>query len=98
MVLTGWEPSGLDDAALPERIRQVDVRSGLETSGFVEVVHRDRPEWREDERRMWTEAASLDPGDGPAMRSFHNEAVRALANFDGYRRVMASARKPIGSR
>lgn len=98
VVLTGWEPSGLDDAALPERIRQVDMRRGLETSGFIEVVARDRPKWREAERRMWTEAASLDSRNDPAMRSFHNEAVRALANFDGYRRVMATARKPIRSR
>lgn len=97
VALTGWEPSGLNDAVLPERIREVDMRRGLETSGFVEVAHEDRPEWREAERRMWTEAALLNPGDDPALRSFHDEAVRALTNFDGYRRVMASARKPIGS-
>lgn len=95
VVLTGWEPSGLNDAALPERIRQVDMRRGLETAGFVEVTDRDRLDWREAERRMWTEATSLEPGDDPAMRSFHDEGVRALANFDGYRRVMASARKPM---
>ncbi len=27
---------------------------------------------------MWEEAAALDPGDDPALRSFHDEGVRSL--------------------
>jgi hypothetical protein len=40
---------------------------------------------------MWEEAAALDPGDDPALRSFHDEGVRSLAIFDLLRRVMADA-------
>ena len=43
---------------------------------------------------MWEEAAALDPGDDPALRSFHDEGVRSLDNFALVRRVMATAAAP----
>jgi len=36
---------------------------------------------------MWEEAAALDPGEDPALRSLHDEGVRALPTFDLVRRV-----------
>ncbi len=43
---------------------------------------------------MWEEAAALDPGDDPALQSFHDEGVRSLDTFTLVRRVMASATAP----
>lgn len=40
---------------------------------------------------MWEEAVALDPGDDPALRSFHDEGVRSLEFFSLIRRVMATA-------
>ena len=40
---------------------------------------------------MWAEAVALDPGDDPALRSFHDEGVRSVETFDLFRRVMATA-------
>jgi hypothetical protein len=40
---------------------------------------------------MREEAAALDPGDDPALRSFHDEGVRSLETFSLYRRVIATA-------
>ena len=40
---------------------------------------------------MWQEAAALDPGDDPALRSFHDEGVRSLEIFGLVRRVIATA-------
>jgi hypothetical protein len=56
-------------------------------------VH-DRPSWRAAERAAWQEAAELDPGDDPALRSFHDEGVRSLETFDLARRVIAIATAP----
>lgn len=94
VVLTCWEPVDRDDPAITERLRRVDLRGGLERAGFVDVDVRERAEWREAERAMWTEAAALDPGDDPGLRSFHDEGVRVLPTFDRARRVMASAVRP----
>jgi SAM-dependent methyltransferase len=94
VVLTCWEPVDPDDARLPERLRGVDLRAGLTTAGFRDVDVRDRPEWRASERAMWEEAAALDPGNDPALKSFHDEGVRACRLFDLTRRVMATATAP----
>ena len=56
---------------------------------------RERPGWRTAERSMWEEGTALDPGDDPALRSFHDEGVRSLAMFDRIRRVMAIATVPL---
>jgi SAM-dependent methyltransferase len=93
-VLTCWEPLDWDDSRLPERLRRVDLAAGLTAAGFGSVEVRDRPGWRACERAMWEEAAALDPGDDPALRSFHDEGVRSLEIFGLVRRVMATATAP----
>jgi SAM-dependent methyltransferase len=94
-VLTCWEPVTKDDERLSERLRRVDLRDGLTAAGFDYVEAQDRPDWRASERAMWEEAAALDPGDDPALRSFHDEGVRSLATFSLVRRVMATASAPL---
>ena len=91
VVLTCWEAVDRDDPAVPERLRKVDLRGGLEDVGFTNVTVRERADWREAERTMWAEAVALAPGDDPAMQSFHDEGVRSLRLFDRVRRVMATA-------
>ncbi len=93
-VLTCWEAHNRDDERVPARLRQVDLRAGLTAAGFDDVEVGDRPGWRAQERAMWQEAAELDPGDDPALRSFHDEGVRSLVLFDLVRRVMATATAP----
>lgn len=94
VVLTCWEPTDRGDDALPARLRKVDLEAGLTAAGFQDVIVRERAEWRSAERAMWDEAAALDPGDDPGLRSFHEEGVRAQELFDRLRRVMASATAP----
>ena len=93
-VLTCWEPHEPGDERLPARLRHVDLAAGLTAAGFVDVVVRDRAPWRDRERAMWAEAAALDPGDDPALASFHNEALRAPLVIERTRRVMATATAP----
>jgi SAM-dependent methyltransferase len=93
-VLTCWEPLDWDDDRLPERLRRVGLGAGLTAAGFGDVEVCDRPGWRACERAMWEEAAVLDPGDDPALRSFHDEGVRSLEIFDLVRRVIATASAP----
>lgn len=94
VVLTCWEPVDSGDESVPARLRRVDLAAGLTGAGFAQVVVRDRPRWRASERAVWEEAAALDPGDDPALCSFHDEGVRALKAFDLQRRVMATATAP----
>jgi SAM-dependent methyltransferase len=93
-VLTCWEPVDPADGGLPERLRTVDLHGGLTGAGFAAVDVRERPAWRSAERGMWEEAAALDPGDDPALQSFHDEGVRSLQIFDRVRRVLATATAP----
>ena len=93
-MLTCWEPLDLGDERLPGRLRHVDLGAGLTAAGFEEVEVRDRPGWRARERAMWEEAAALDPGSDPALRSFHDESIRALDTFGLVRRVIATATAP----
>jgi SAM-dependent methyltransferase len=95
-VLTCWEPVQRDDQRVSERLRRVDLAAGLAVAGFGDIEVRERPDWRASERAMWEEAAALDPGDDPALRSFHDEGVRSLATFGLLRRVMAEATRRPG--
>jgi Prolyl oligopeptidase, N-terminal beta-propeller domain len=52
------------------------TRSYLENLPFRDAVRR-----RERERAIWEEAATIDPGNDPALRSFHGEGVRSLGHF-----------------
>jgi SAM-dependent methyltransferase len=94
VVLTCWEAVDREDPVVPERLRKVDLRGGLEGAGFVDVVVRERADWRAAEQAMWREAAAHDPGGDPALVSFHEEGVRVLEGFDRVRRVMATAAGP----
>ncbi len=94
VVLTCWEPLDRDDETVPQRLRSVDLEAGLTAAGLREVAVTERPGWRDAERSMWEEAVALDPGDDPALRSFHDEGVRSLATFGRLRRVMAAATAP----
>ena len=93
-VLTCWEPVIPDDERLSDRLRRVDLRAGLTAAGFEDVETQDRPDWRAAERAMWEGAAALDPGEDPALQSFHDEGVSSLATFSLIRRVLATASAP----
>jgi hypothetical protein len=72
----------------------VSLGAGLTAAGLVDVEVTERPSWRAAERSMWEAAATLDPGNDPALKSFHDEGVRSLATFPLPRRVMATATAP----
>jgi hypothetical protein len=78
MTLPSTGPPG---AVVPGRLRRAGLQAGLSTAGFEQAEVRDRPGWRARERAMWEEAAALDPGSDPALRSFHDEGVRVLETF-----------------
>jgi SAM-dependent methyltransferase len=90
-VLTCWEATGIDDDRVYERIRTVDLRAGLLAAGFSRADVADRPGWLKREQGMNIEAAALDPGDDPALRSFQNEAASSagLVGAGLMRRVLA---------
>ena len=92
--LTCWEPLDWDDERLPGRQRRVDLGRdwplpGSATSRWVTALAGGACE-----RVMREEAAALDPGDDPALRSFHDEGVRSLETFDLVRRVIATVSAP----
>lgn len=89
--LTCWQPVGPGEEQLPARLLGVDLGGGLTAAGFCEVEVFERPRWRALEHAMWTEAAALDPGEDPALASFHEEALRSLQTFAALRRVLATA-------
>jgi SAM-dependent methyltransferase len=93
-VLTCWEPVDRHATGLLKRLASVDLAAGLTGAGMREVEVTERPGWRDAERSMWQEAAALDPGDDPALRSFHDEGVRSLASFGLLRRVIGTATAP----
>jgi SAM-dependent methyltransferase len=91
VVLTGWEARDRDDERVPARVRRTDLAAGLHAAGFSAVEVSERPDWLAAERRLWEDAAALDPGTDPALRSLHDEAVASLATHELLRRVLASA-------
>lgn len=94
VVLTGWEARSRGGEQVPARLRDLDLDESLRGAGFVDVVVETRDDWRAVELAMWAEAAALDPGDDPALVSFHEEGLRAVAAPDALRRVLASATAP----
>lgn len=91
VALTTWQAVDHADERVSARIRAVDTEAGLAAAGFTDIVVRERPRWRAAERAMWQEAAALDPGEDPDLRSLHEEAVRVLPAFDLTRRILATA-------
>ena len=94
VVLTCWEAVDRADERVGVRIRRADLAGGLRQAGFTGIEVRDRPAWLAVERTMWGEAVTLDPGDDPALRSFHDEGVKSLEWYELLRRVLAVATKP----
>jgi SAM-dependent methyltransferase len=94
-VLTGWEALDRADDRVSARLRRTDFAAALAGAGFADVQVLDRSTWRERERAMWAEAAALDPGSDPSLRSFHDEGVRVLETFPLIRRVLAIGVVPV---
>ena len=94
VALTCWEPVDRADERVGVRIRRADLADGLRRAGFTNIEVRDRPSWLAREQTMWEEAITLDPGDDPALRSFHDEGVKSLQWGDLLRRVLAVATSP----
>jgi SAM-dependent methyltransferase len=94
VVLTCWEPRDRADERLSPRYRRANLAAGLHQAGFTSVEVRDRPSWLAREHALWEEAAALDPGDDPAQRSLHDEAVKSLQWAALLRRVLAVATNP----
>ncbi len=97
VALTCWEPVDAGDQRLSPRLRRVDLAAGLAGAGFTDIQVEDKASWRDRERALWEEAAAIDPGDDPALRSLHDEAARSLDNFDLIHRVLAVATAPAGT-
>jgi SAM-dependent methyltransferase len=98
VALTCWQPFDRTDERLSPRLRRADLAGGLRQAGFTDVEVRDRPSWLAREHALWEEAATLDPGDDPALRSLREEAVRSLQWAALLRRVLAVATSPLMSR
>jgi SAM-dependent methyltransferase len=94
VALTCWEPVDRANELLPARMRRVDLAAGLRQAGFTDIEVRDRPSWLAREYSLWEEANTLDPGDDPALRSLHDEAVKSLQWAGLLRRVLAVATNP----
>ena len=93
VALTCWEPLDRNDERLAIRIRRVDLHAGLRQAGFTDVKVHDRPSWLAREHALWEEAITLNPGEDPALRAFHAEAVKSLPWTALLRRVLAVASK-----
>ncbi len=94
VVLTCWEAVDRADERVGVRIRRADLAGGLRQAGFTDIEVRDRPAWLAAEHALWEEAVTLDPGEDPALRSFHDEGVRSLEWAGLLRRVLAVATSP----
>lgn len=94
VVITTWEPVDRFGAAVPERLLRVDVHAGLVAAGFVDIVLKQRDDWRLVEHALWSEAATVDPGGDPALVSLRDEARRSLQAWPTLRRVHATATAP----
>ena len=95
VALTCWEPADRADERVSPRLRRADLAAGLRQAGFTDVEVRERPSWLAREHALWEEAAALDPGDDPALRSLHDEAVVSLQWATALRRVLAVARRNV---
>ncbi|RSM38845.1 class I SAM-dependent methyltransferase [Amycolatopsis balhimycina DSM 5908] len=94
LVITCWEALDATDERLSPRMRQVDLLRQLPRAGFGDIEVTGKPEWHRAEETLWREALTLDAGDDLALQSMQDEARRVLANFDGLRRVLATASAP----
>jgi SAM-dependent methyltransferase len=91
VVLTAWEALDPSDERLPERTRRMNLARDLAAAGFGQVSVAEKPGWLRAERALWEAAAATDADDDAGLTSLREEAISALAAFDGKRRVMAAA-------
>jgi SAM-dependent methyltransferase len=93
-VVTCWEPADRAAGVLSPRLQRVDLAAQLGAGGLVDVEVIERADWHAAERGFMEAAAACEPGDDPALQSWHNEGVRVLPVFDQMRRVLATASAP----
>ena len=91
VAVTCWEPTGPPDDRVPARLHAVHLRRDLTEAGFTDVQVRERPDWREAERRLWQDDVAVPAGADEALRSAQSEGRRSLDAFDAIRRVFATA-------
>jgi SAM-dependent methyltransferase len=91
LVVTCWEPAVAGDESVSPLVRDLDLSGQLPEAGFTAVEVVEKPEWRAVEKRLWDEVLAVDAPDDPAIRSLQDEARRVLPQFDGLRRVLATA-------
>jgi SAM-dependent methyltransferase len=94
LVLSCWEAADPADERVSPRIRAVNLRRDLPAAGFADVRVRDKPGWREAERRFWRAAIAAPDDSDPGVRSLQREGRRSLDTFDSSRRVFATATAP----
>jgi SAM-dependent methyltransferase len=94
VALTCWESADGAGEQVPPRVRRVSLAQDLRQAGFTDIEVRERPSWLAREHALWEEAAAIDPGDDPALRSLHDEGVRSLEWAPLSRRVLAVATRP----
>ncbi len=94
VVMTAWEARDRDDEEVSEVLRTLDVAHGLERAGFEDVEREVCDDWSVQERALWEEAVSLDPGEDPGLAGMASEGRTVLATFDRVDRVMVSATAP----
>ena len=95
VVLTSWEALDPEDTRVPARLRAVDLRTGLEAAGFDDVEVHGRPEWLAQERALWEDVLTLEPGEDQGLVDLREEATSVLAGLDGYVRVIGTATRPV---
>ena len=92
-VFTCWEARDPGDAAVPDRIRQVDLAAGLESAGFTEVRVQVREAWLADERAAWNAVVSMPASEDESLQALQSEGQRFLELGDRVRRVLATGRR-----
>ena len=92
-VFTGWEARDRHDPVVSDRIRRVDLATGLRSAGFTEVEVRSREDWLAAEQAAWRAVVALPPSDDPALQSLQAEGRRAIERGDVYRRVLGVGRR-----
>ena len=93
LVITTWQASTPADG-VPERIRRLDLAHDFAVAGFDNVEVLTRPAWSATERRLWTAALDLDPGEDDALDALRDEAADLLPLADSLHRVVAIGRRP----
>ena len=92
-VFTGWEARDRHDPVVSDRIRRVDLATGLRSAGFTEVDVQSREDWLAAEQAAWRAVVAQPASDDPAMQSLQAEGRRSIERGDVYRRVLGVGRR-----